>query len=295
MIKLIFHKNSRAIKILGPIFSFEFEKYGCETQIIITDDLDNLKGKNIDIFFVFTPHKFKEFKRTGKNKSSVFIAYQQEQLKPDVINNELRINQVKEYADKFDIIIDTDESNIKYLKKIGHTPSFILPTAYHEYFEFKNKINKIIPEYECLFFGRVSDKPRRQKILNKIKDKYSFYPKFENIYDQELEEAVILSKIVLNIHQSINKFPERLRIIIGISNKKLVISEPLDNIKPLIPNKHFVSCSHLEFNSKIKYYLEHKNGYAAITENAYSFVKKSFRMDGFIKEFVQKIVYPIYN
>lgn len=285
MIKIIVNNNSRAIKILAPIFHDELSRNGYKNKILYSDNLNKIPVKAGDIFFIFTPHKFKNFKRTIKNKKAVFIMYQQEHLSYQNKTGRKRIYQLRSFINKYDHIVDVSEINKPIYKKFGREIDFILPTAYHKYLEF-NYSRVCKNKYQCLFFGRFYDKPRRKAVLKPLINKFIFYPKFQDIYGENLKKAIKDSKIILNIHQDKVLFPEWLRIILAIANHKLLISEPTNNIKPLVKNKHFILAKVGEMEKKINYYLNHEAAYQKIVNSAYTFVKSKYRMDDYIKKFV---------
>jgi len=287
MIKIIIHKQSKGIKILAPILKKELDKIGEFSQVIVGGDLDKISAKSQAIFFVLTPHKFTNFRRV--NKRAKFIMYQQEQLLLDSDMGIFRFKQLKKFIDLFDHIVDVSELNLPAYGKLGRKVDYILPTAYHEDFEYNCSVEDKI-KYDCLFFGRYSDKPRRKEILNKLNKEFNFYPKFEGIYDFELKKAIKQSKIILNIHQSDGFFPEWLRIILGIANKRLVISEPLKGIAPLNINRDIIVARDYELPKKIFHYLNDRDDYDKVVQEAYNLVKKRYRMENYVKEMAHKLL-----
>jgi len=290
MIKIIVFYKSKGIRILAPIIRDELKKIGYLARIIFAKNLDLIIGNKKDTFFVFTPHKFANFKRDGTNRDSKFIAFQQEQFSDKTPEGIRRINQFKPLIDKYDFIVDVSARNIKFLKEMGHKPEFILPTGYHHYLEFSKDIKTTQKKYECLFFGRYHDKPRRQKILAKLSKKFKFYPKYEGLYGANLKRAIYGSKIVLNIHQNMMKFPEYLRIMLAMANKRLVISEKINKIEPPELRDYMISAPVNKLADKIDYYLHHKDEYDKIVNGGYKYIKKNFRIDFYIKQFAKKIL-----
>lgn len=290
MIKIIVNRKSKAIKILAPIFKKEFIKLGYKTAVVRCSNLNKITCNSGDIYFVFTPHKFADFTRNRKNRKALFIMYQQEQLSKKDKIGKMRIHQLRRYIKNYDYIVDVSNYNSGIYKELGRKIDFIIPTAYHENFKFSSKSAQK-NQYECLFFGRYKDKPRRIKILNYLTRFNSFYPKFESIYDQKLKSAIVQSRIVINIHQSNMNFPEWLRIMLGMANKKLVISESISHISPLVANKHIVISNWRAMPKRIQYFLKHQREYKKITKQGYNFIKKKYRMDRFIKEFSRLILH----
>jgi hypothetical protein len=64
------------------------------------------------------------------------------------------------------------------------------------------------------------------------------------------------SKIYLNVQRFPGEF-SGLRLVIGMANKALVVSEPMYSPAPFVPGKHYVSATVEEMPHVIEYYLAH--------------------------------------
>ncbi|MFA5270411.1 MAG: hypothetical protein WC400_02270, partial [Patescibacteria group bacterium] len=157
MIKIVVHKKSRAVRIMALILNKEFKKLGLNSRVIVCDDLERVSRWSKDVYFVFTPHKFVDFRRSSDNRNAKFILYQQEQLSEANAFGVDRINQLRSFIDQYDHIVEASQMNVPVYKKLMRSVDFILPTAYHDDLEFRNMRGRN-PKYDCLFFGRYSDK-----------------------------------------------------------------------------------------------------------------------------------------
>jgi len=79
------------------------------------------------------------------------------------------------------------------------------------------------------------------------------------------------AKIILNLQ----RFPGQMsgqRLILGLANMALVISEPMYNPAPYVPGKHYISAPLAEIPALIRYYLAHEDERAAIASEGHRFV-----------------------
>lgn len=278
-------QRSKAIRILSRVFKAGLESSGFDADILIVDELDELP-KTDDLFFVFTPHKFHQFKRSAFSKKAEFVMYQQEQLSFRTEEGKFRIDQLHGFIDQYDRIVDVSRDNLPVYERFGRRVDFILPTAYHELFEFNLDVQ---PVYDCVFFGRYDDKPRRREVIGPLMEEFRFYPRFSGLYGDDLGSAIAESRIVLNIHQGDLDFPEWLRLMLAISNKRLLVSEPIGDITPLRVGEHIVVASKTDLSATIRFYLSDSDSYARITEAAYEFVKANYRMDVLLSQLALKL------
>jgi Glycosyl transferases group 1 len=87
------------------------------------------------------------------------------------------------------------------------------------------------------------------------------------------------TKIFLNI----SRFPGELsdtRLILGIANKALVISEPIYNPAPYVPGKHYLSTTLDEMPAVIDYYLTHDDEREYMANEGHRFVTQEATMAG---------------
>ena len=86
------------------------------------------------------------------------------------------------------------------------------------------------------------------------------------------------TKILLNLARTPGEFPD-LRLILGMANKALVISEPIYRPDPFVPGRHFISASIDEMPEKIRYYLTHDEERASISERAHGLITQDVTME----------------
>jgi hypothetical protein len=96
------------------------------------------------------------------------------------------------------------------------------------------------------------------------------------------------TKILLNIMRHDGEM-SGMRLIFGMANKALNISEPIYKPTPYIPGKHYVSVEIKEMPAAIQYYLAHDDERQIIVEEAYSFVKNELTIENSWSQMMQKI------
>ncbi|MCW5982420.1 MAG: glycosyltransferase family 1 protein [Bryobacteraceae bacterium] len=97
------------------------------------------------------------------------------------------------------------------------------------------------------------------------------------------------SRIFLNIH----RFPGELsgaRMILGMANRSLVVSEPMYDPAPFVPGEHFVSASIEDMPKVIQYYLARREEREAIADAGHRFVTQELTMERSIQKLVQLVL-----
>jgi hypothetical protein len=86
------------------------------------------------------------------------------------------------------------------------------------------------------------------------------------------------AKIFLNVQ----RYPGELsgqRLLLGMANKVLVISEPMYNPAPYVSGKHYITATIEEMLEVIRYYLAHEDERRALVEDAYRFVTQEVTLE----------------
>jgi hypothetical protein len=85
------------------------------------------------------------------------------------------------------------------------------------------------------------------------------------------------TKILLNISRHPGNLADS-RLILGMANKALVISEPMYNPAPYVPGKHYVSVTVEEMPETIRYYLAHDDERERIVNEGHWLVTQEVTM-----------------
>ncbi len=147
-------------------------------------------------------------------------------------------------------------------------------------------------DIEALFLGAL-EVPRRQKILKdlqrrgvKLLAKGSWFEK--ETWGGGRTELINRSQTFLNIQ----RYPREIgahRLILGMANRSLVVSEPIYRPAPFLPGEHFVEAEVAEMPEVIRYYQEHPDERARIVDQAYRFVTEEVRMEAAVSRILTLI------
>jgi hypothetical protein len=201
-----------------------------------------------------------------QNLPKKFILYNFEQLVTErVIKNNFLYNCSKAIA-----IWDYAIENIEFWKKHNINAKFVPYIWFDNYNKLDNNLNEY--EIDILFYGSINE--RRQKILNEIKKRLPHLKilVINKVFGNELEELIIKSKIIINIHYyDRNQIFEVSRIIPLILNNKIVISETSNCFYSKLLKDIIIWFNYDDIDSLINKIIDVKN---IITEDKKERIKK---------------------
>lgn len=147
-------------------------------------------------------------------------------------------------------------------------------------------------EIDVLFLG-AQDVPRRNRLLRGLREKGIQIKAVGSYVDpscwgEERTKLLNRTKIMLNLARTPGEFPD-LRLILGMANKALVISEPIYRPDPFVAGRHFVSSSIGEMPETIQYYLAHETERAVISERAHRLITRDLTMEGSVSRILDLI------
>jgi hypothetical protein len=130
-------------------------------------------------------------------------------------------------------------------------------------------------DLDVLFLGAL-DVPRRKRALRRLRrlgvelvEKGDWSD--ASLFGEPRVELLNRTKILLNLARQPGQL-SGLRMILGMANGALVVSEPIWLADPYVPGQHFVQAPLDELPDLIRYYLEHEDERLTITERARRFV-----------------------
>jgi hypothetical protein len=234
---------------------------------ISNEDIINNNNNPNEIYIILFCHTLNII--PSKNK---YIIYQLEQVKQSKWINKLYLDRIKKSLFTLDYsMYNYNNFKEKYRKKIYYFPIPI-----------KNEIinNNLKIVYDLLFFGCLNN--RRKNICNKLKNKYNILI-VNNLFDDELYNVIMKSKIILNIHYYKNAVLETSRINDVIRFNKVIISEKSCDKDVMEFYNNIIFSEEIEDDLKninklydlIDYYLI-DNNYNSITNKNNLFVKKIY-------------------
>jgi hypothetical protein len=130
-------------------------------------------------------------------------------------------------------------------------------------------------DIDTVFLGTL-DVPRRNGILRELEERGVAVMRAGSWFDpafwgERRTQLLNRTKILLNFARTPAEF-SGYRLLLGMANKALVISEPLYCPEPYLPGTHFVMAPIEEIPDRVQHYLDHEEERRQIVEEAYRFV-----------------------
>lgn len=140
----------------------------------------------------------------------------------------------------------------------------------------------LTPDIDVLFIGAL-DVPRRNRILRQVERqgvKLTAVGDWHNpaYWGENRVKLVNRAKILLNVSRTAGEY-SGLRILLGLANKALVISETIYDPAPYVPGKHFVMAPVEEIPDLVRYYLTNTEERERIVEEGYRFALTEATME----------------
>ena len=196
----------------------------------------------------------------------------------DVYTNYLGVRRWKKNGLP-DVLVGATPGRCEFLNERG-MPAEWVPMGYEP--SWYGHDLDLSRDIEVLFLGAL-DVPRRNRILRRLRNQgipicaVGSYVD-PNCWGDQRTTLLNRTKILLNLARTRGEFPDH-RLILGMANKALVVSEPIYRPAPFVPGCHFISVSIEEMPEKIRYYLTHDEERVSITERAYDLVTKDVTME----------------
>ena len=225
-----------------------------------------------EIFIIVGAHLFKDkFKNYNE---TIYIGIQTEQLPTNQAGAKLyssgQYNEFLKLYKNYDILFDWSPVNYNSFKN-QYPNIYFSPHSYFremEYFDTNASISG--DEYDVLFVGKPTGiNNRREKILEKIDKKFKLYPKSYGLWGDEKRNAILSSKICLNIHFEFSYVFESPRIYEYIVNKRFVLSESIINSFPFEKGRHYETFNGFNLIDKINHFLDDEKSRIKIQNEAY--------------------------
>jgi hypothetical protein len=147
-------------------------------------------------------------------------------------------------------------------------------------------------DIEALFLGELGI-PRRRKTFKQLRSlgvnlvvRGSWFQK--QLWGEGRTRLINRSQAFLNIQ----RYPGEIgahRMILGMANRSLVISEPIYKPAPFVPGEHYVDAEVREMPEVLRYYRAHPAERADLVDRAYRFVTQELRMETSISRILSLI------
>ena len=167
---------------------------------------------------------------------------------------------------------------LQFLERFD-VPSRFVPFGYVP--EFGRWLGEQPRDIDVLFLGRLSSRRRIQlRHLGKTLRAAGFNLKVvtRDCYGDERTRLLNRTKILLNIHKFPWEFPG-MRLLMGMSCRTLVVSEPAPDTQPYQDGVHLVLSPAAELGETLIRYLQSPSQREEITDRAYQFATEEMALD----------------
>ncbi len=187
-----------------------------------------------------------------------------------------------------DILLVSSQSRREFLAEKGIVSHWV-PLGYFP--SMGNDMN-VLRDIDVLFIGTL-DVPRRKRLIKRLHNRVANITTIGDWFDSACwggnrTQIINRAKIFLNIHRLSGDLAGY-RMILGMANKSLVLSEPIYNPTPFVPGKHYVSATVEEMPDVIDYYLNHEQERKLIANEGYAFVAKELLLEQSIAHILKLI------
>lgn len=147
-------------------------------------------------------------------------------------------------------------------------------------------------DIDVLFLGTLKV-PRRSRIIKRLRrsgiNLLAMGSRFDPAcWGENRTRLLNRTKIFLNISRGPGQLPDT-RLILGMANKTLVVSEPIYNPAPYVPGKHYISAAIEEMPEVIAYYLSHDSERERIVNEGHRFVTQEVTMERSVSRILELV------
>jgi len=176
-----------------------------------------------------------------------------------------------------DILAVTTRSRQEFLAERGIASHWI-PFVYYRALGHDMQL---VRDIDVLFLG-TQDDPRHLKAVKYLQRRGVNVLSLGDwtnpaYWGEKRTELINRTKIFLNIQRHPGKL-SGIRMLLGMANKALIISEPIYNSEPYVSGKHYVTATLEEMPGVIDYYLTHPDEREAMADAAHRYVTKELKL-----------------
>ncbi|HLF30194.1 MAG TPA: glycosyltransferase [Xanthomonadales bacterium] len=200
----------------------------------------------------------------------------------DVYSNAARLRSLVR-SELLDLLVVSTPARRQYLAEQGIAAHYV-PLGYNRS-QFGHDLG-LERTRDVIFLGAMV--PRRLKVLKRLERAGIHIEQLGSWFDpacwgESRTRFLNQTKIFLNIARYPGELPGA-RLILGMANKCLVVSEPIYDSGPYVPGEHFVVCSIDEMPDLIRYYLAHPEARQKIIDAGHRLVTETVTLERSIKQ-----------
>ena len=202
----------------------------------------------------------------------------------DAYTNFFRLRQMHERK-AVDLIVVTSRSRQRFLEEKG-IPSRFIPLGFHPGMGRKLDLGRDI---DVLFIGTLDDTRHRRAIRFLRSNGINVHAlgswKSREFWGEARTLLINRAKIFLNVQRHAGQY-SGYRMLLGMGNSSMVLSEAVHDPFPYEPGVHYVSTTLEAMPDTIRRYLSDDAARLSIAEAGYRFVTESLTMKASMRELV---------
>ena len=222
-------------------------------------------------------------KLLGQDPPSTIPSWQQPLMKA----HRLRVLGQLTWARKQEalgILVVTNNARARYYRSHGFDP-VVAPLGYHRSYG----IDLGLPRTnDVAFMGQMNDKRRRRLLPGLFADlrgRGITVEAVSTVYGEERTQLLNRSRILINVLRAPQDFVGQ-RIMLGAANRTLVISEPMYDPDPFVPDKHMKVTAVTSMADAVADALQDMDAHKPMLDDAYRLVTEELTC----KKMVQRIL-----
>ena len=212
----------------------------------------------------------------------------------DVYTNYFRLRVLNEEGIP-DLLLISTPGRQEFLAEHGLASTFV-PLGYHPAEDGCDL--GLERDIEVFFLGALNI-PRRKKLFRilrrsgvRLVAKGSWHD--PDLWGESRNRLLSRTKILLNLQRYPGELPG-MRLIMGMANRSMVISEPIYKPGGFIPGKHYISAESDEMPEIIEYYINHDDERERIATEGHNFVTRDLTLETSISSILRLIAERIGN
>ena len=196
----------------------------------------------------------------------------------DVYSNYFRLRALKKDGIP-DLLLISTPGRQEFLAEQGLASTFV-PLGYHPAEDGYDM--GLERDIQVLFLGALNI-PRRKKLFRILRRsgvelvaKGSWHD--PDLWGENRNRLLSRAKIFLNLQRYPGELPG-MRLIMGMANRSMVVSEPIYKPGGFIPGKHYISAESDEMPKIIEYYLKHDDKRERIATEGHNFATRDLTLE----------------
>jgi len=204
----------------------------------------------------------------------------------DPCTNAARVGRLRRFGLP-DVLIVSSRSRQEFLASRGIASHFV-PFGYHP--ETHGRLLRMHRDVDVLFLGTMQV-PRRRRLVVQLRKSGILLQTEGNwkscaTWGENRTHLLNRTKVLLNLQRHPGEF-SGMRMILGMGNGAMVISEPIDLPDPYVPNQHYIETPAVQMPNVIHHYLKHPDERERIVAEAYRLVTEKLTMQTSVQNILE--------